>query len=587
LAVTGATTLAGLTAGAVTATSLNNTPVGNATPSTGSFTTLINSGVHISNGNIVAASGTASTSTTTGALVVAGGVGISGAVFIGGNLSVAGTLTYLNTTQVQITGTEVVAGTLTANSTNTSTSTTSGALQVAGGAGIVGNIYAGSIQATPIGSYTPSTGAFTTLNATGAAALSTVTAYGIQATAIGNVTPGTGAFTTLSSSGAATLNSLVTTTSANVGGNLIVGAGSTFSGDLIPSANVTYNLGSSTNQWKTLWISGSTIQIGGVAVTAAPATGVVMPAINSTPIGNATPSTGAFTTLSSSGASTLNSLGVTNNATVGGTLGVTGATTLGTLSVTNETDTGNLTVSGGLQATAIGNVTPGTAAFTTLSTSGAATLASASITGNATVGGNATVTGNLVAANFTTSGSNGNITINPDGTGQLIVTSTTPAVFGNTLNVSGNITASGSAGVITPNRPAFRVYGSSSTIWSTTTNTNGILNANNWTVDYNQGGYLNSSTGVFTAPVAGLYQLNLVCRVANNTSPSAQAIVIKNYGSGNVNQIMWESGANPSINHFGVSTVSKLAAGDTLTLKIAVGSLIFDSNDNWSVVYLG
>jgi len=208
-------------------------------------------------------------------------------------------------------------------------------------------------------------------------------------------------------------------------------------------------------------------------------------------------------------------------------------------------------------------------------------------TGNFTLPTN----GDLIFSANTTlgsvAGSNGNITINPDGTGQLIVTSTTPAVFGNTLNVSGNITASGSAGVITPNRPAFRVYGSSGTIWSTTTNTNGILNANNWTVDYNQGGYLNSSTGVFTAPVAGLYQLNLVCRVANNTSLSAQAIVIKNYGSGNVNQVMWESANNPTINHFGVSTVSKLAAGDTLTLKVTVGSLIFDGNDNWSVAYLG
>jgi len=172
--------------------------------------------------------------------------------------------------------------------------------------------------------------------------------------------------------------------------------------------------------------------------------------------------------------------------------------------------------------------------------------------------------------------------------GDIIMSGTGSSITGvQTVNVAGNITASGSAGVITPNRPGFRVYGSSSTIWSTTTNTNGILNANNWTVDYNQGSYLNSTTGTFTAPVAGLYQVNLVARVANNVAPQAQATVIKNYGSGNVNQVMWESANNPTINHFGVSTVSKLAAGDTLTLKITVGSLIFDGNDNWSVAFLG
>jgi hypothetical protein len=42
-----------------------------------------------------------------------------------------------------------------------------------------------------------------------------------------------------------------------------------------------------------------------------------------------------------------------------------------------------------------------------------------------------------------TSVSNGNINIDPNGTGQLIVTSTTPAQFGNTISAAGNITTSG------------------------------------------------------------------------------------------------------------------------------------------------
>lgn len=55
---------------------------------------------------------------------------------------------------------------------------------------------------------------------------------------IGNTTPSSGAFTTLSSSGDTTL------------GNI--------SGNLIPSANVTYDLGSNTNQWNTMTVGNVT-----------------------------------------------------------------------------------------------------------------------------------------------------------------------------------------------------------------------------------------------------------------------------------------------------------------------------------------
>jgi len=62
-----------------------------------------------------------------------------------------------------LSGTLQSNGVATINNTTTSTSTTTGALKVAGGVGIVGAIYAGSIQNTVIGSVAASSGAFTTL----------------------------------------------------------------------------------------------------------------------------------------------------------------------------------------------------------------------------------------------------------------------------------------------------------------------------------------------------------------------------------------------------------------------------------------
>ena len=81
-------------AGDVYAGSIQNTPIGSTTASTGVFTSLTNSGVHISSGNIVAAATTVSTDANSGALVVKGGVGIAGNVFTAGWMVPTG-----NTTQ--------------------------------------------------------------------------------------------------------------------------------------------------------------------------------------------------------------------------------------------------------------------------------------------------------------------------------------------------------------------------------------------------------------------------------------------------------------------------------------------------------
>jgi len=168
-----------------------------------SGTTTIN-GITKVTGNIVAASATQSTSSTTGAIVTTGGVGIGANLYVGGNatiagnLAVQGTLTYLNTTTTIVSGTEVVAGTLTANSTTAATSTTTGALQVAGGAGIVGAVFAG-------GNIVAASGTASTSNTTGALIITGGGGLGIG----GNINAGT-------------FNSSL----HNIKGNLLLGQGS-------------------------------------------------------------------------------------------------------------------------------------------------------------------------------------------------------------------------------------------------------------------------------------------------------------------------------------------------------------------------
>ena len=120
--------------GAFTANSIQNTPIGSTTANTGVFTSVntvsggqitgyltgaigantANSGAFTTltaSGNIVAASGTASTNTTTGALVVAGGIGASGAVNAGGGVNLQGN-GYLTTDQATATLFNTVATTI-------------------------------------------------------------------------------------------------------------------------------------------------------------------------------------------------------------------------------------------------------------------------------------------------------------------------------------------------------------------------------------------------------------------------------------------------------------------------------------------
>ena len=227
--------------------------------------------------------------------------------------------------------------------TTTASSTTSGALQVSGGAGIAGALYAGSIQNTPIGSVTPSSGVFTGVTSTGQ-----VTGY--LTGAIGANTANSGAFTTLTASTVSTSGNITAQTAnvyaANLIGNTaLYGAqfywtnGATLASTITGSfsnSNVNSYLPTYTG---TLSPSSLTTNNGGQVI--AYLTGA---------IGANVANTGAFTTLTSSGA--LTSQGTITGAgqVIGYFNGAIGANTANSGAFTTLTSSGIATISGNLVA---------------------------------------------------------------------------------------------------------------------------------------------------------------------------------------------------------------------------------------------
>ena len=199
------------------------------------------------------------------------------------------------------TGSVVVSNTTAATGT---TIGTAGALYVAGGAGIAGALYAGSIQNTPIGSTTASTGNFTTLNAT--TSLTTAT---VNAATIGNASAAHVGSTV-------TLTGLVTAATVNAAtiGNasaVLAGATATLTG-LVTAATV----------------NAATIGNTGAALTGA----TLSTSSTITASGNIVAQSGTASTTTTTGALVVN-----------GGAGITGALNIGG----NETISGNLAVDGG------------------------------------------------------------------------------------------------------------------------------------------------------------------------------------------------------------------------------------------------
>ena len=146
----------------------------------------------------------------------------------------------------------------------------------------------------------------------------------------------------------------------------------TLAANLVPSANITYDLGTSTQRWKDLWLSGNTINLGAATISA-----------NATAITMTNPAGGVTVLAGGSGASS-----------------ITGATVSVTGNITGSYIFGNGSQLTGIDATSIQN---GTSSLTVIASGGniRGNIAGATVT--TTHAGGLNVTG-LISATGTVTG---------------------------------------------------------------------------------------------------------------------------------------------------------------------------------------
>ena len=363
---------------------------------------------------------------TPGLVVAAGNI-------TGANLSTAGVLSVIGNANVGNIGATIgvftgnissqnagVSNLTTTNTLTVNTNATIGNISSVGNVTVTSNITAGNI----------STGG--TLTVTGNAAagnlnVGAVVAVGLISTTdsltvtgnitSGNITTGRGTFSgnvsasNISASGNLAVSGNTSVSNVTVSGNI--------TGALLPSANVTYNLGSPTQRWKDLYLSGSTIYLGAAGELTTDNSGALSITANLTTTANV--NSGNVNT----GNITATTITLTENITAGnvyansGTVGAANLTgTLTTASQNNITSVGRLT-----------SLTVGNSTVTSTFGNGTITSNSLSISGNIIL----TSTTPISIGGYV--GTNGQV-LSTTGTGVQWITLSPSSIFNGNSNVS-------------------------------------------------------------------------------------------------------------------------------------------------------
>ncbi len=138
------------------------------------------------------------------------------------------------------------------------------------------------------------------------------------------------------------------------------------------------------------------------------------------------------------------------------------------------------------------------------------------------------------------------------------------------------LTIDSSGRVLTPARPAFFARRTGTTV---TSGNDYIFDS----VETNIGSHYDSSTGKFTAPIAGIYAFSANILSMDNTNANGFVIVKNNTNNANELGRFRSHSSNAVHNTLSLSVTVSLSANDTVFCHVSEGSLYGGTAAGWSI----